>query len=36
MEIKVIVTEKEIRDTPNNYNLGKLVRDKYWQAQRDQ
>ena len=36
MEIEVIVTEKEVRDTPNDYDLGKLVRNKYWQAQRDQ
>jgi hypothetical protein len=36
MEIKVTVTEKEIRDNSNDYDLGKLVRNKYWQAQRDQ
>ena len=26
MSIKVIVTEKEILDTPNDYSLGELVR----------
>jgi hypothetical protein len=36
MEIKVIVTEKEIMDTPNDYELGNLVRNRYWQVQRDQ
>ena len=36
MEIKVTITEKEIRDTPNYYNLGKLVMEKYWGAQRNQ
>ena len=35
MSIKVIVTEKEILDTPNDSMLGELTRNKYWQARRD-
>ena len=35
MSIKVIVTEKEILDTPNDYSLGELVRNKYWQERRN-
>jgi hypothetical protein len=27
--IKIIITEDEIKGTPNNYDLGKLVRLKY-------
>jgi hypothetical protein len=36
MSIKVILTEKEILDTPNDAMLGELTRNKYWQARRDQ
>ena len=36
MSIKVILTEKEILDTPNDSKLGELTRNKYWQARRDQ
>ena len=35
MSIKVIVTEKEILDTPNDFSLGELVRNKYWQERRN-
>lgn len=30
MPIKIILTEKEILETPNNSELGELVRNKYW------
>ena len=35
MSIQVIVTEKEILDTPNYLELGRLVNNRYWQARRD-
>lgn len=35
MNIKVTLTEKEILDTPNDYALGELVRNKYWQERRN-
>jgi hypothetical protein len=35
MSIKVTVTEDEILSTPNDNELGKLTRSKYWQARRD-
>ena len=35
MSFQVIVTEKEILDTPNYFELGKLINNKYWQAKRD-
>jgi len=36
MSITVILTEKEILNTPNDAMLGELTRNKYWQARRDQ
>ena len=36
MSINVNLTEKEILDTPNDAILGRLVRNKFWQAKRDQ
>ena len=36
MSINVILTEKEVLDTPNDAILGRLVRNKFWQAKRDQ
>lgn len=35
MSITVILTQEEILDTPNNMELGELVRNKYWRARRD-
>ena len=35
MSITVILTEKEILETPNNMELGELTRNKYWRARRD-
>lgn len=35
MEINITVTEKEILNTPNDFSLGELVRNKYWQTRRD-
>lgn len=35
MSIQVIVTEKEILDTPNYLELGRLVNNRYWQERRD-
>ena len=36
MSINVILTEKEVLDTPNDAILGRLVRNKFGQARRDQ
>jgi hypothetical protein len=36
MSINVILTEKEVLDTPNDAMLGSLVRNKFWQTRRDQ
>ena len=36
MSINVNLTEKEILGTPNDSELGELVRNKFWQARRDQ
>ena len=36
MTIKVTLTEEEILSTPNDSELGELVRNKFWQARRDQ
>jgi hypothetical protein len=30
MSIRITLTEKEILETPNNEQLGELVRNKYW------
>lgn len=35
MKITVTLTEKEILDTPNDFDLGELVRNKYWQERRN-
>ena len=35
MSITVTLTEKEILGTPNDYSLGELVRNKYWQERRN-
>lgn len=36
MSINVNLTEKEILATPNDSELGELVRNKYWQARRNE
>ena len=36
MSIKVMITEEEILSTPNDSELGELVRNKFWQVKRDQ
>jgi len=36
MQITVSLTEKEILDNPNDFDLGGLVRNKYWQERRNQ
>jgi hypothetical protein len=36
MSINVNLTEKEILGTPNDADLGELVRNKFWQARRNQ
>lgn len=36
MSIKVTVTEKEILDRPNDFELGEFVRNQYWQERRNQ
>jgi hypothetical protein len=35
MSIEVILTEKEIYNTPNDAELGELVRNKYWELKND-
>jgi hypothetical protein len=35
MSIKVTLTEEEILERPNYYQLGEFVQNKYWQARRD-
>jgi len=35
MQITVTLTEKEILDSPNDFDLGGLVRNKYWQERRN-
>ncbi|NDB28967.1 hypothetical protein EB155_02160 [archaeon] len=34
--MNVIITKKEIYDTPNDAELGRLVRNKFWQEERNQ
>jgi len=36
MSIQVIITEKEVLDTPNYYELGRIATNRYWQARSDQ
>ncbi len=36
MSITVKVTQEEILNTPNDFVLGELVRNKYWQERRNQ
>lgn len=36
MSVQVCLTEKEILETPNYYEMGKKVHDRMWQAKRDQ
>ncbi len=36
MSIQICITEKEILETPNYYDMGKKVHDRMWQAKRDQ
>ena len=36
MSIQITVTEEEILSTPNYYDMGKKVHDRFWQARRDQ
>jgi hypothetical protein len=35
MSISIVITEKEILNTPNDSSLGELVRNKYWQERRN-
>lgn len=35
MSIKITITEEEVLGTPNYYDMGKKVHDKFWQAKRD-
>lgn len=35
MSIQVTFTEEEILSTPNYYDMGKKVHDRFWQARRD-
>jgi hypothetical protein len=35
MAIKITITDEEILNTSNNYVLGEMIRNKYWQARRD-
>jgi len=35
MEINITVTEREIKDNPNYYQLGELIHNRYWQTRRD-
>ncbi len=34
--MNVIITKKEIYDTPNDAELGRLVRNKFWQEESNQ
>jgi hypothetical protein len=36
MSIKITVTEEEVLGTPNYYDMGKKVHERFWQAKRDQ
>lgn len=36
MSIQITLTEKDILDNPNYYELGKIATNRYWQARRDQ
>ena len=36
MSIQITVTEEEILSTPNYYDMGKKVHDRFWQVRRDQ
>jgi hypothetical protein len=35
MEITITLTEKEIMSTPNDSELGRMVRNKFWQERRN-
>jgi hypothetical protein len=35
MAIKITITDEEILNASNNYVLGEMIRNKYWQARRD-
>lgn len=35
MQILIKITEEEVLNTPNDYALGELVRNKYWQMRRN-
>jgi hypothetical protein len=35
MSIKVTLSEKEILDRPNDFELGEFARNKYWQERRN-
>ena len=35
MQITVSISEQEILNTPNDFSLGELVRNKYWQERRN-
>lgn len=34
--MNIIITKEEIFDTPNDIELGRLVRNKFWQEERNQ
>lgn len=34
--MEIIITEEEILSTPNFYDMGEKVHNRYWQAKRDQ
>jgi hypothetical protein len=36
MSIEVTITEKEIMETPNDFDLGEKVRQKYWEMKNDE
>ena len=35
MSIKITITEEEISNTPNDFELGKLIRQKYFKMSND-
>lgn len=36
MSIQICVTEKEILETPNYYEMGRKIHERMWQAKTDQ
>jgi hypothetical protein len=35
MSIKLVISEEEIKQRPNYYELGEFITNKYWQTRRD-